>query len=419
MGAKGYQGPPQRYAVVAACFLATFSVYCERVGFSIAYTPVAEQSGASEALKGAVLSAFYYGYATSQIPGGWAASIYGSKAVMAAGFLGWAGTTLLIPVFLANPTVLSVARTAVGCAQGLVIPSVHTALAAWVPPQEKSRAVSLSTSGMYLGSALAMLTLPTVVAKYGSDHLLQGVGAVGLCWLMLWMRIPEKPKEYDLSAPTSPAKRRAPVPWKALVTCRAVWAISVNNFTFHYVLYMLMNWLPTFYKSLLGVQLSRVGLTKALPYLCMFCFSNLGGIAGDYLVNQKNVQIRHARVLVNTVGFIATAVAVVCMPYARTPGEATFYLTATLSSLGLARGGFSVNHMDVAPKYAGIVMGMSNTCGTIAGIIGVTCTGVLLERAGGATELSGWVAATQLCAVLLLSGVAIFWAYAQGHPLFK
>jgi ACS family sodium-dependent inorganic phosphate cotransporter len=41
--------------------------------------------------------------------------------------------------------------------------------------------------------------------------------------------------------------------------------------------------------------------------------------------------------------------------------------TVTLGFCGFARGGFSVNHMDIAPKYAGIVMGVSNTAGTLAG----------------------------------------------------
>ena len=40
----------------------------ERVGFSIAYTAMAKQAGASEALKGSVLSAFYWGYGLSQVP---------------------------------------------------------------------------------------------------------------------------------------------------------------------------------------------------------------------------------------------------------------------------------------------------------------------------------------------------------------
>ncbi|GJT46722.1 hypothetical protein Tco_0955437 [Tanacetum coccineum] len=29
---------------------------------------------------------------------------------------------------------------------------------------------------------------------------------------------------------------------------------------------------------------------------------------------------------------------------------------------------FGVNHMDIAPRYAGIVMGVSNTAGTLAGM---------------------------------------------------
>jgi len=37
--------------------------------------------------------------------------------------------------------------------------------------------------------------------------------------------------------------------------------------------------------------------------------------------------------------------------------------TLTLGALGFSRGGFSVNHMDIAPKYAGVLMGISNTAG--------------------------------------------------------
>jgi hypothetical protein len=37
--------------------------------------------------------------------------------------------------------------------------------------------------------------------------------------------------------------------------------------------------------------------------------------------------------------------------------------TLTLGALGFSRGGFSVNHMDIAPKYAGMIMGISNTAG--------------------------------------------------------
>ena len=56
----------ERHLIVLLCFLATFVAYVERVGFSIAYTAMAKTADITEAGKGSVLSAFYWGYAISQ-----------------------------------------------------------------------------------------------------------------------------------------------------------------------------------------------------------------------------------------------------------------------------------------------------------------------------------------------------------------
>ncbi len=72
---NGVVGIPQRkrwrieprYKIVIACFLATFTAYVERVGFSIAFTTLAKEAGLDEGTKGTVLSAFYWGYAVSQV----------------------------------------------------------------------------------------------------------------------------------------------------------------------------------------------------------------------------------------------------------------------------------------------------------------------------------------------------------------
>lgn len=55
-----------RYQIVAVCFLATLTMYMERVGFSIAFTSMAKDAALDESVKGTVLSAFYWGYALSQ-----------------------------------------------------------------------------------------------------------------------------------------------------------------------------------------------------------------------------------------------------------------------------------------------------------------------------------------------------------------
>ena len=59
----------------------------------------------------------------------------------------------------------------------------------WIPPHERARAVSLTTSGMYLGSAAAMLILPSVADWLGPASLLQVVGGLGFAWLALWLLV--------------------------------------------------------------------------------------------------------------------------------------------------------------------------------------------------------------------------------------
>jgi hypothetical protein len=55
--------------------------------------------------------------------------------------------------------------------------------------------------------------------------------------------------------------------------------------------------------------------------------------------------------------------ALMTMPMASGMLTGVMATTLTMGTLGFSRGGFSVNHMDIAPKYAGVVMGISNTAG--------------------------------------------------------
>ena len=66
-------------------------------------------------------------------------------------------------------------------------------------------------------------------------------------------------------------------------------------------------------------------------------------------------------------GFWGAALALLAMPLARSRAAGLLATSACLGMAGLARGGFSVNHMDIAPRHAGILMGISNTAGTLAG----------------------------------------------------
>eukprot|EP00878_Enallax_costatus_P033744 GHUV01037297.1.p1 GENE.GHUV01037297.1~~GHUV01037297.1.p1 ORF type:complete len:263 (+),score=37.77 GHUV01037297.1:217-1005(+) len=210
----------------------------------------------------------------------------------------------------------------------------------------------------------------------------------------------------------------APPPWGRMLRSSAVWAIVVNNFAFHYAFYLVMNWLPTYFDSVLRLELASLGVLKTLPYLVMFLMSNVGGWLGDILIISRQHNVAAARKAVNTIGMVSAIVSLMLMPSATGMISGVLTTTLTMGTLGLSRGGFSVNHMDIAPKYAGMVMGISNTAGTLAGVIGVAVTGYILDAAGGASSLAGWWRAHLLASVILLGALMVFNVFAKGTKQF-
>ncbi|KAJ9508889.1 hypothetical protein QJQ45_028212 [Haematococcus lacustris] len=372
-----------RFQIVIACFLATFAAYVERVGFSISFTAMAKEANLDETVKGTVLSAFYWGYALSQ-----ARSLDSSTRAC----------------------------------KSSVSHHVRQAQTCLTPGSHKGR--------MYLGSAAAMLFLPSVAAAFGAASLLKVVGGLGLGWLLMWLvvgrEIPHRETVIPLSSHDGPSKggsgqgkgRPGPTPWGRMLSSPALWAIITNNFCFHYAFYVIMNWMPTYFNSVLRVELASLGGMKTLPYLVMFLMSNVGGWSGDWLILKAKRSVGAGRKLVNTLGFVASAGALMLMPAAQGVNMGVAASTLTLGALGFSRGGFSVNHMDIAPKYAGMVMGISNTAGTIAGVIGVAMTGYILDHEGGAQVLGGWYHAHGLAAVICIFAMLVFNTFAKGERQF-
>ncbi|VFQ75230.1 unnamed protein product [Cuscuta campestris] len=436
---------PVRYLIVLLTFICTSVCYIERVGFSIAYTVAADAVGVNQASKGMILSAFYYGYACSQVPGGWAAQKIGGRRVLLFSFVLWSLTCALVPLDPNRELVLVIARLLVGVAQGFIFPSIHTVLAQWVPPHERSRSVSLTTSGMYLGAAMGMLVLPSLVKFRGPQSVFLAEAALGGMWSLLWLRFSSDPPHSAHPKATAagygetllPLKgslklkaengggypiKSPKIPWKQIVLSLPVWAIVVNNFTFHYALYVLMNWLPTYFELGLQLSLQEMGSSKMMPYFNMFLFSNIGGVAADHFITRRIFSVTKTRKLLNTLGFFVASFALMALPLFRTPSGALFCSSVALGFLALGRAGFAINHMDIAPRYAGILMGVSNTAGTLAGIVGVDLTGRLLESAKSSqldlTSSESWVAVFTIPGFLCIFSALVFLLFSTGERVF-
>jgi ACS family sodium-dependent inorganic phosphate cotransporter-like MFS transporter 6/7/8 len=157
-------------------------------------------------------------------------------------------------------------------------------------------------------------------------------------------------------------------PWKSFFTSMPVYAIIVANFCRSFSFYLLIIDQAEYFKEALGYNIGSVGFAAALPHLTMSIIVPIGGQIADHL--RKNyMSTTNVRKLMNCGGFGIEAVFLLFVAYSKNPIAAIAYLTIAVGFSGFAISGFNVNHLDIAPRYASILMGISNGCGTLAGML--------------------------------------------------
>jgi ACS family sodium-dependent inorganic phosphate cotransporter len=383
---------PRRYTVVALCFLAAFLCYIDRVNISVAAIAMQERFGWSTATKGLVLSSFFAGYLVFQIAGGWLANRWGGRRVLGFAVLWWSICTVLTPsAALISLPVLIGARIAMGLGEGVMFPSAYSLFGRWVPKLERSRAVALVLSGVPLGTLFALTTTGWLLTRYGWPSTFYLFGALGFIWALFWFALLTDDPAGDTRLSSTErsllrehcvdSSQRVAVPWRRLLANRAVWALIVNHFCSNWTLYMLLAWLPSYFRDVQRLGIVNAGLFSAAPWLTMFLMSNAGGWFADRLIS-RGIDLTWVRKFMQVTGLLGSAAFLWCAQSAATPGVALILMCGAMGALALTWSGFGPNHMDIAPRHADVLMGITNTAGTIPGVVGVALTGWMVQTSG-------------------------------------
>ncbi len=380
---------PQRFTVVALFFLGTALCYIDRISISVAIIPLARQFGYNSAAQGLVLSAVFWGYLWTQLVGGWMADRFGGHRVLAAGVAIWSLATFVTPLAAgAAFSALLAARVLLGLGEGVNFPSIHSLTARWTLPSERARVLSVNYSGMYVGTVAALSASPLIITSLGWPALFYISGALGAAWVVVWMYLAaDRPEtssrigaaELELiTSLRSAAPRAIRVPWAAIARERAVWAIVVAHFCSNFGFNILLLWLPTYLHHTFAVPLERVGGYSIIPWIVTFFTITFSGWLADALI-ARGLGVGTVRKSMQTAAFAIGAISLLAVPAAGSPATAVALLAVAASANGISSAAFGVNHLDVAPTYAGILMGISNTIATIPGIIGVAATGMIVQ----------------------------------------
>lgn len=422
VGALNSRGWPARYTIIMLAALAVFVCYMDRVIISIAIIPMASDFNWSPEEQGRVLSSFFVGYLLTQFAGGWLAGRYGGKVVLGTGVLFWSLFTMVTPVAAAGGlTALLVTRVLMGIGEGITFPSIYAMFGRWIPENERSRAIGILFSTIPLGSVFALLATPWIVIHYGWEVSFYAFGGIGIVWWIFWYRYaaatPElhpqvSAEELQLIRGDGLSDSDSPKPLlKTLLRTPAVWAIIVGHFCANWGAYVLLAWMPTYIYKGLGVDFAAVGLFTMIPAFFSFLALNAGGWLADNLIRRGFNKTR-VRKIMQTVGFGGSAAVLAVVGYVESVPLAIALMSLGNVFGGAMAGGFGVNHLDIAPKSAGVIMGLSNTAGTIPGIIGVYISGLILEATGS------WALVFQTAAGVLVFGLVFYVVFASAEKLF-
>ncbi|KAK8466327.1 hypothetical protein PHAVU_008G061900 [Phaseolus vulgaris] len=415
-----WQKFPKRWVIVLLCFAAFLLCNMDRVNMSIAILPMSQEFKWNSATVGLIQSSFFWGYLLTQVLGGIWADKLGGKLVLGFGVVWWSMATILTPIAarFGLPCLL-IMRAFMGIGEGVAMPAMNNMLSKWIPVSERSRSLALVYSGMYLGSVVGLAFSPLLIQKFGWPSVFYSFGSLGSLWFALWLKkaysspkddpdLGVEEKRFILEGNVSNAPVSS-IPWKLILSKAPVWALIISHFCHNWGTFILLTWMPTYYNQVLKFNLTESGLLCVLPWLTMAASANIGGWIADTLV-RKGLSITTVRKIMQSIGFLGPAFFLSQLSNVKTPAMAVLCMVCCQGSDAFSQSGLYSNHQDIGPRYAGVLLGLSNTAGVLAGVFGTAATGLILQR-------GSWNDVFKVAVVLYIIGTLVWNIFSTGEKV--
>ncbi|XP_067275831.1 vesicular glutamate transporter 3 isoform X1 [Pseudorasbora parva] len=377
---------------------------------------------------GLIHGSFFWGYIVTQIPGGFISNKLAANRVFGAAIF----LTSLLNMFIP-----SAARVHYGCVlfvrilqglvEGVTYPACHGMWSKWAPPLERSRLATTSFCGSYAGAVIAMPLAGILVQYVGWPSVFYIYGVFGIIWYTFWLllaydspaihpTISEEERTYietsiGEGANLMSSTEKFKTPWREFFTSMPVYAIIVANFCRSWTFYLLLISQPAYFEEVFGFPISKVGILSAVPHMVMTIIVPIGGQLADYLRSHKILSTTTVRKIMNCGGFGMEATLLLVVGFSHTRAVAISFLILAVGFSGFAISGFNVNHLDIAPRYASILMGISNGVGTLSGMVCPLIVGALTKHK---TRLE-WQHVFVIASMVHYTGVIFYAIFASGE----
>ncbi|WP_396333157.1 MFS transporter [Burkholderia anthina] len=408
-----------RWWIGALLFGAGMLNYLDRAALSVVAPIIKRELGIDDAQMGLLFSSFFIGYCVFCFVGGWAADRFGPRRVFACAAGVWSlfcGATALAGSFAH----LLVVRIAFGIGEGPMGTTTNKAISNWFPRREAGRAVGWTNAGQPLGAAIAAPIVGLVALQFGWRVSFVVIAALGFVWLAAWWALfrddpathprvsPEEAREIVSDrmvdvAPDAHASDRAARPLLRDLLSRPVLGVALAFFSFNYVLYFFLSWLPSYLTDYQHLNLKQMSVVGILPWLGATVGFVAGGTVSDRIYRRTG-DVLFARKVVIVVGLAVAAACVLLASRVSSLGAAvTLIAIASLFAFMAPQACWSLLQEIVPRERVGSAGGFVHLLANLAGILSPSVTGWLVQYGGGYASAFVLAGASALAGAVILT----------------
>lgn len=378
-----------RHWVIVFAVTLSIITYIDRVCIAKTEGDIRAALGLTKTQMGLAFSAFAWGYALFEIPGGWLGDWLGPRRVLMRIVIWWSAFTAATG-YAWNLASLWVIRFLFGAGEAGCFPNLTKSFTTWLPQDERVRAQGIMWMSARLGGAFTPLLVYWVLQYMDWRHAFVLFGAIGIVWAVFfywWYR--DNPRDHKsvnaaelalLKGAEETASGHGNVPWGKLVRSRTVWGLWIQYFAVSYPWYFYITWILTYLGEYRGVTPGTAATYAVFPLL----FGGIGCFVSGLVtprVARAIGDVRRARRMVAITG--ASSAAVLMFAHTQIADPLVGMLVMGLASFAndiimpCSWGAC----MDVGGKYAGTLSGSMNMMGNFAGGLAPFVFGMVLDMA--------------------------------------
>lgn len=307
---------------------------------------------------------------------------------------------------------MGVCRFFFGVGEAGAFPIATRSLSRWMVAEERGFSQGLPHAASRLGAALTPPLVILLMLRFGWRMPFFVFGVLGLVWAAAWYwfyrdrpaehaSVNEAELELIQRHACVPESAGARVPWRAILTNRTVWMLSLMYFCYGYSIDIYLDWFPKYLYDARKLNLTQMGFYASLPFIAGAAGDLVGGWTSDRWAARTG-NLRAARRVVAIAGFALASVAIVAATFEPHTRASVLFSCVAVFGLELTVGVAWAVPLDIGGNYAGSIAAIMNTFGNLGSALSPALLGYMVK-------LYGWNVPFVFCACLCVGAIGFGW----------